>query len=277
MIVSLTEQLSAAKKGKYAVGLFNVVSLEMLRGVFCAARDTHSPLIIGCAENMTKSISLKELISVALPMADSADFPVTLHLDHAHSVDTIKEAISLGFNSVMYDCSHLPFDENTSKLKELTSYAHAHNVCVEAELGSVTGVEGEEYAGDTAGIFTPPKKAKEYIEKTGADALAISIGNAHGAYSGKPKLHFDILKEISYLVSVPLVLHGGSGIPEADFKRAISMGISKVNIFTDINKAAAKAAHDNYTEGCGYARLIPYIEKAVYKAACERMNFFKNR
>ncbi len=276
MIVSLKDQLAAAKKGGYAVGLFNVVSLEMLRGVFAAAKDTRSPLIVGCAEVMTKNISLEELIAVAKPMAEAADIPVTLHFDHAHSVDKIKRAIDLGFNSIMYDCSELPFEENVENLKKMVDYAHERGVCVEAELGSVAGVEGEEDAADDVGVFTPPEKAEEYIRRTGADALAVSIGNAHGAYKGKPELRFDILEEIARLTNVPLVLHGGSGIPEEDFKRAISMGITKVNIFTDINKAAAKAACDGYTDGCGFAKLIPAIEKAVYDAACERMNFFKN-
>lgn len=277
MLVSLSNQLNKAKKGGYAVGLFNVVTPQMLHGVFRAAKDTSSPLIIGCAEVMTQFISLEELSSLALPMIKKADFPVTLHFDHAHSPSLIKKAIELGFNSVMYDCSEMTFEENCKNLKQMAQYAHSRGACIEAELGRVAGIEGEEGANfEDYGVFTPPDKAKKFTEITGADALAVSIGNAHGAYNGKPKLRFDILSEIAKKVDIPLVLHGGSGIPEADFRRAISMGISKVNIFTDINIAAARAAADAYREGTGFTKLIFSIEQAVYDVAKERMLFFKN-
>lgn len=278
MLVSLSEQLQEAKKGKYAVGLFNVVSLEMMKGVFRAAEVSNSPLIIGCAEVMTKHISLEELSALALPMIKRTDIPVTLHFDHAHTPTLILRAMRLGFNSIMYDCSDLPFEENCERVREMTQAAHDKGVCLEAELGSVAGVEGDDAVADIAdSVYTSPELAGKFIEYTGADALAVAIGNAHGAYKGKPQLRFDILQRITQNTDVPLVLHGGSGIPEDDFKHVISMGITKVNIFTDINKAAARAAHDAYCDGCGYTKISPAIEQAVYETALERMEFFKNR
>ena len=278
MLASLSEQLCAAKKGRYAVGLFNVVSPQMLKGVFRAAQESDSPLIIGCAEVMTKHISLEELAALALPMIERTSVPVTLHFDHAHTPELIYRAMELGFNSVMYDCSELPFEENCERVRAMVKAAHERGVCLEAELGSVAGKEGEETAADAgSGVYTSPELAGRYVEYTGADALAVAIGNAHGAYKGKPQLRFDILEAITRQTDVPLVLHGGSGIPEEDFRRAITMGITKVNIFTDINKAAAKAAYEAYSEGCGYTRLLPEVERAVYETALERMEFFKNR
>lgn len=277
MLESLSNQLKGAKMGKYAVGLFNVVTPQMLHGVLKAAEQTNSPLIIGCAEVMTKFISLEELSALALPCIHKTHIPVTLHFDHAHTPALIERAIELGFNSVMYDCSEMPFEQNCESLKRMAAYAHQKGACIEAELGSVAGIEGEESSQEEClGIFTPPDKARQYVEITGVDALAVSIGNAHGAYKGKPKLRFDILAKIAQQIDTPLVLHGGSGIPEADFRRAITMGITKVNIFTDINIAAAKAAYQAYYDGCGYTKLLPSIEQAVYEVAKERMLFFKN-
>lgn len=277
MLVSLSEQLKAAKKGKYAVGLFNVVSIEMLHGVFEAAEKSASPLIIGVAEVMTEYISLEEFISLALPLAKKSLCPVTVHFDHAHNENNIYRAIELGFNSVMYDCSNLSYAENIKKTALMADYTHKKGVSIEAELGKVAGEEGCENVSHDIGVFTPPQCAGEFADKTKIDALAVSIGNAHGAYKGKPLLRFDLLSDILLNTETPLVLHGGSGIPEADFKRAIAMGITKVNIFTDINVAAAKAAYGAYKDGSGYTSLSGKIKEAVFNEAYSKMEFFKNR
>lgn len=270
MLVNLNDVLPRAKEKKYAVGLFNTVNLEMAKGVLAAAAELGSPVIIGTAEVLLPYASLKELSSFLIPMAKEAPVPVVLHFDHGLTLEKVREAMDLGFTSVMYDCSTLDFEGNCRAVAELTKEAHARGVTVEAELGHV----GANAGGGDDSIYTQPEEALRFFEQTGVDALAVAIGTAHGAYKSTPKLDIARLKEIAETVNVPLVLHGGSGLSDQDFKNCIENGISKVNIFTDINCAAARAAHDGWTSGAGFTDLMQPIAEAVKQETIKKMRVF---
>lgn len=278
MLVNMNDVLIPAKKGGYAVGLFNTVNLEQAKGVLAAAQELHSPVIIGTAEIFLPYSTLEELSYFLLPMAEKASVPVVVHLDHGLKAETCKRALELGFTSVMFDCSADDYETNICKVREITQLAHERGATVEAELGHVgdneDSLEGSALLKDPSAYYTVPSQAKDYVERTGVDALAIAVGTAHGTYKLPPKLDFDRISEIANTIDIPLVLHGGSGLSDDDFKTAISRGISKVNIFTDINQAGAKAAVGAYTEGKGMTDMIlPSIE-AVKRSVMTKMRLF---
>ncbi|NCB73140.1 MAG: class II fructose-bisphosphate aldolase [Clostridia bacterium] len=275
MLVTLNEVLKDAQKNKYAVGLFNTVNLEMARGVIAAAEETNSPVIIGTAEVLLPYAGLEELASLLVPMAKKASVPVVLHFDHGLTPEMIIKSMVLGFSSVMYDCSTGSFEENIEKCREMKTIAKSFGASIEAELGHVGSAAANAAEADGHdGIYTDPDEAKEFVERTQVDALAIAIGTAHGVYKSKPVLNLEILKEIAAMTSTPLVLHGGSGLSDEDFRNCIQSGISKVNIFTDINCAAAKAAAESYRDGCGMTDLMGNIVQAVKTVAMEKMKIF---
>lgn len=278
MLVNMNDVLLPAKEGGYAVGLFNTVNLELAKGVLAAAEELHSPVIIGTAEIFLPYSTLEELSYFLLPMAEKASVPVVVHLDHGLKTETCKRALELGFTSVMFDCSADDYETNIQKVREITQLAHAKKATVEAELGHVgdneDSAEGSSQLADPSAYYTVPAQAKDYVERTGVDALAIAVGTAHGTYKLPPKLDFDRISEIAKTIDTPLVLHGGSGLSDDDFKTAISRGISKVNIFTDINQAGAKAAVSAYRDGKGMTDMIlPSIE-AVKQSVMTKMRLF---
>ena len=267
MLVNLNDVLIPAQKQKYAVGLFNTINAELAAGVFAAAEELNSPVIVGTAEVLLPFGALEELSYLLLPMAKRAKVPVVLHFDHGTTLDNTVKAIDLGFSSVMFDRSDRSFEENLREVAELTEYAHKKGVTVEAELGHVG-------TGDDLGFMTDPSLAREFAEKTKVDALAVSIGTVHGPYLKTPCLDLDLLDKIREQVSVPLVLHGGSGLSDEQFKQCIEKGVAKVNIFTDINRAAANAAMENYKKGCGMTDLIPSMVQAVKNTTKEKILIF---
>lgn len=274
MLVNLNDVLLPARKGGYAVGLFNTVNLELARGVLAAAEELKSPVIIGTAEVLFPFGSLEDLANLLLPMAKRASIPVVLHLDHGLREETCKKALALGFSSVMYDCSTQDYETNIRNVKSMAELAHMAGASIEAELGHVGNNEDSVKENDPSKFYTEPSQAKDFIERTGADALAIAIGTAHGAYKLPPKLDFNRITEIAETINTPLVLHGGSGLSDADFHKAIAHGISKINIFTDINTAGAKAAYAAYAEGKGLTDLIlPEID-AIKQATMEKIKLF---
>ncbi|MBS6474807.1 MAG: class II fructose-bisphosphate aldolase [Clostridiales bacterium] len=269
MLVTLHEVLKDAQTKKYAVGLFNTVNLEMAKGVLAAAEEARSPVIIGTAEVLLPAASLQELAPMLRDMAQRASVPVVLHFDHGLTEAKVMEAIDLGFTSVMYDCSTMSEEENTKEVVRLVSYAHRRGVTVEGELGHVGTADG----GDES-VYTQPEEALAFAGSTGVDALAVAIGTAHGAYKNAPKLQLELLQKIAAAVSVPLVLHGGSGLSDQDFRSVIERGIAKVNIFTDINAAAARAAHDAYAVGKGMTDMMPCMVEAVKAEVLKKMRVF---
>lgn len=279
MLVNMNEVLRPAKKNKYAVGLFNAVNLELARGIIAAAEATQSPVIMGTAEVLLPYGPLDEVSYYLIPMAKKANVPVVVHLDHGLKYDTCIKALELGFSSIMYDCSTDSYEDNVRKVKEMADIAHSYGATIEGELGHVGdnegSAEGSDHLADPSKFFTDPKLAKDFVEKTGVDALAIAVGNAHGAYKLPPKLDFDRIRTIRDTVDVPLVLHGGSGLTDNDFRTAIQEGISKVNIFTDINIAAVEAEFKKFTSmEKGVIDLIPAAVEAVKQETMKKMKLF---
>ncbi|MBO5955171.1 MAG: class II fructose-bisphosphate aldolase, partial [Clostridia bacterium] len=216
-----------------------------------------------------------------IPMAKKASVPVVIHLDHGLTYDTCVKALKLGFSSIMYDCSTDTYEENVRKVKEMADIAHSYGATIEGELGHVGdnegSAEGSDHLADPSAFFTDPALAKDFVEKTGVDALAIAVGNAHGAYKLPPKLDFERIRTIAKTVDVPLVLHGGSGLTDNDFRQAIKDGISKVNIFTDINVAAVEAEFKKFSDmNKGIIDLIPAAVEAVKLATMEKMKLFSS-
>ena len=270
MLTNLSSVLLDAKKNRYAVGLFNTVNLEMAKGVLQAAQELRSPVIIGTAEILLPYAELEELSYFLKPMAQRADVPVVLHYDHGLTDKRVREAIALGFTSVMYDCSMDSYEDNIQRVADITAFAHEHGVTVEGELGHV----GANAADDDHSIYTDPETAADFVRRTGVDALAVAIGTAHGAYKQKPKLDIRRLQQLSQAVDVPLVLHGGSGLSAQDFRSCVENGISKVNIFTDINCACVDAVVDNYRKGLGLTDVMNAQVEAVKHATMEKMRLF---
>lgn len=281
MLVNMNQVLIPAKKNRYAVGLFNAVNMELARGIIAAAQTAQSPVIMGTAEVLFPYGPLEEVSYYLIPMAKKANVPVVVHLDHGLKKETCLKALELGFTSIMYDCSTDDYDTNVAKVKEMAEIAHSYGATIEGELGHVGdnegSAEGSSHLSDPSKFFTDPKLAKDYVEKTKVDALAIAVGNAHGAYKLPPKLDFERIRTIANTVDVPLVLHGGSGLTDNDFRQAIKEGISKVNIFTDINIAAVKAEFSKFTDmNKGIIDLIPAAVEAVKQETMAKMDLFSS-
>lgn len=279
MLVNMNDVLIPAKKGKYAIGLFNAVNLELARGIIAAAESTGSPVIMGTAEVLFPYGPLEELSYYLIPMAKKANVPIVIHLDHGLKKETCIKALELGFSSIMYDCSTDTYDENVRKVREMAEIAHSYGATIEGELGHVGdnegSFEGDSHTNDPSRFYTDPAQAKDFVEKTGVDALAIAVGTAHGAYKLPPKLDFERIRTIANTISVPLVLHGGSGLTDQDFKMAIREGISKVNIFTDINVAAVEAAfRDFQSMNKGIIDLIPAAVEATKQEVIKKIELF---
>ena len=281
MLVNMNQVLLPAKRGKYAVGLFNAVNLELARGIIAAAEASRSPVIMGTAEVLLPYGPLEEVSYYLIPMAKKASVPVVIHLDHGLNKGTCIKALELGFSSIMYDCSTDSYEENVKKVKEMADIAHSYGATIEGELGHVGdnegSAEGSSHMANPADFYTDPAMAKDFVEKTGVDALAIAVGTAHGAYKLPPKLDFERIRTIANTIDVPLVLHGGSGLTDNDFRRAIQEGISKINIFTDINVAAVEAEFRKFEYmSKGIIDLIPAAVEAVKQETLKKMELFSS-
>ncbi|MBM6828834.1 class II fructose-bisphosphate aldolase [Anaerotignum lactatifermentans] len=271
MLVNLNDVLLPAKKAGYGVGLFNTLNSEMAKGVLRAAERNQSPVIIGTAEVLLPHASLEEIAELLLPMAKRATVPVVLHFDHGLTEEACYKALDLGFTSIMYDCSTEDYETNLRKVKEMAKIAHDRGATIEAELGHVGQADGD----DPSAFYTDPRQAKEFVEYTEADALAIAVGTAHGAYKFPPKLDFERIETIASLIPTPLVLHGGSGLTDEDFREAIRRGISKINIFTDINIAYAKAAEKALQNGALCATdMMEQLVEGVAAETEKKMKLF---
>ncbi|AGR41375.1 class II fructose-bisphosphate aldolase [Spiroplasma taiwanense] len=237
MKTKLKEELLKAKKGKYAIPAFNFDNLEMMKGIIEAAEEEKSPVILMVTESAAKYMGIDYVFSFALTATNNANIPVILHWDHGFDIDLIKKAVNAGFSSVMLDSSLKPFEENVKETIEIVNYAHSKGVQVESEIGHVGGKEDDRNS-DSKG-YTDVNEAIEFEKLTKIDALAIAIGTSHGLFKEEFKLQFDLLKEIESKVSTPLVLHGSSQVPLEDLQKAISLGITKINIGTDLKMACA--------------------------------------
>lgn len=253
MLVNLDYVLKKAQAEHYGVGLFNTTDTDMLEAAISAAEELNSPIIIGTAEVLLPSGELKLIAPSIVAAAKRAKVPVVVHYDHGLTFDRCMEALKLGFTSIMFDGSLGNPEDNIAETREIVKIAHSFGATVEGEIGHV----GEAASGDNSvtDSYTTPKEAAEFIEKTGVDALAIAIGTAHGAYKEKPRLDIERLKEIRKTVDTPLVLHGGSGLSDDDFRNTVREGIAKVNIFTDLCVAGNKAMEEGLAQNLAYLQI----------------------
>ncbi len=266
--------LLKAREGGYAVGSFSVSNMEMVLGVLKAVEETKSPAILQIAEVRLNHSPLEVIGPLMVAAAKNASVPVAVHFDHGKTTGKIRQALDIGFTSVMFDGSHLPFEENARITAEVKKLAAEYGADCEGEIGCVGG--SEDGSEDIAINCTSPAQALEFYEKTNVDALAVAIGNAHGNYKQTPKLRFDILEETASLVKAPLVLHGGTGILPDDFRKCISLGINKINIATatfDSVEQNVRTAYENSAIN-GYYDLQTAEVDGAYKNAMKHIEIF---
>lgn len=270
-LTSIKQELLRARQGGYAIPLFDTYDMNSTEGMFAAIEEKRAPVIAAIYSTWMDFPWIPAYTAYIRARAEKSPVPVTLYLDHGADFEQCMRAISLGFTDIMYDGSKLPVEENINNTKEIVRVAHAMGISVEAELGHVgQGSEYQDFAAQRKG-FTDPELAARFVEETGVDFLAVAIGTAHGVYQGTPQLDLDLLAQIRAAVDVPLVLHGGSGLSEEQFRAAIKTGISKVNVATDLYRTTGrrlveaaqrddginyqglmKAAMDSFQERCGY-------------------------
>lgn len=244
-LVSMTEMLNKAKAEGYAVGQFNLNNLEFTQAILQAAEEEKSPVILGVSEGAARYMGgFKTVVKMVEGLLEDYKItvPVAIHLDHGSSFEKCKEAIDAGFTSVMIDASHHPFEENVETTAKVVDYAHSKGVSVEAELGTVGGQEDDVVAEGV--IYADAKECEELVKRTGIDCLAPALGSVHGPYKGEPNLGFKEMEEIGSATGMPLVLHGGTGIPTKDITKAISLGTAKINVNTENQIASAKAVRE---------------------------------
>ena len=276
-LVNMTDMLNKALKEDYAVGQFNINNLEWTQALLKACEEENSPVILGVSEGATSYMGgFKTVVSIVKGLMEDMDItiPVAIHLDHGSSFQSCKEAIDAGYTSVMIDASHEPFEENIETTKKVVDYAKKHDVSVEAELGTVGGEED----GVIGGIkYADPQECKELVEKTGIDALAPALGSVHGPYQGEPDLGFKEMEEIKDATGLPLVLHGGTGIPTEDIKKAINRGTSKINVNTDFQQAWTKVVRELLAEDKDVydpRKIIGPGKEGIIEAAKRKIDIF---
>lgn len=281
MLVSGKEVLSVAKEHGFAVPAFNAGSGQLLNAVMTACEELQSPVMIAIHPDELSFLT-DSFVSQVKYLANHSKVPVCIHLDHGASYEQVIHAIQLGFTSVMIDASHLPYDENVAITKKVVETAHAVGVSVEAELGTIGDTGNTVEGGVSEVIYTDPKVAQDFIEKTGVDSLAVAIGTAHGIYPKNidPKLRLDILEEIEALTDLPLVLHGGSSNPDEEIRKAVTMGINKINISSDIKIVFASRLREILNSGNSEIRepnvLFPSCMEATKQVAIEKIKLFKS-
>lgn len=243
-LVSMTKMLHEAVQGGYAVGQFNLNNLEFTQAILQAAQEEQTPVILGVSEAYIPYMGgLPCIAGMVKALIDhyGVTVPVALHLDHGSSYEVCLRALHAGFTSVMIDASHHPLEDNIALTKRVTDAAHALGASVEAELGRITGREDDLVVDEAEAMYAVPEECVKLARETGIDCLAPALGSVHGPYRGQPKLGFERMKEIRRLTGLPLVLHGGSGLPDEEIRQAISLGTAKVNVNTD-NQMACTAA-----------------------------------
>jgi fructose-bisphosphate aldolase class II len=275
MLVNMNDVLLPAKKGHYGIGFFNAVNVEMARAIIETAEELRAPVMVGTAEVLLPAMSLERVAEYLIPMAQMAAVPVCVHYDHGLTFDKCMEALKLGFTSVMYDCSTEDYESNTAKVTEMVRICHGRGVTVEGELGHVGDNEGTGKLENPSDYYTDPEIAADFVKRTGIDSLAVAVGNAHGDYKFPPKLDFERIETISGRTGLPLVLHGGSGLSDSDFRTAVQKGVCKVNIFTDIDKAGKAGIEKGLAAGASsMTALIPYEIEAMKRVVCNKLELF---
>jgi fructose-bisphosphate aldolase class II len=274
-LVSIAQQLICAQQNGYAIPLFDVFDIQGAEGMFAAVEEKRAPVIAGIYSALMEKPNAHAFAAYLRQRAEDASVPVSLMLDHGASFEQCIQAISYGFTDVMFDGSRLPLEENIAHTQMVVRAAHAVGVAVEAELGHVgSGADYPDVAAKRLG-FTEPEVAGRFVEETGVDFLAIAIGNAHGLYRGDPHIDLDLLAEIRSRVSLPLVLHGGTGIAEEQFRAAIAGGIAKVNVATDLYVLTAKRLAAAFQERqITYFDMIPMVAQTFHERCCYYLDLF---
>lgn len=271
MLVTMNEMLQDARQRKYGVGMFNTFTVEMAKGVIEAAEELKAPVIIGSAEVLLPCAPIEMIVDMVGGLAKRASVPVALHLDHGSTPSLLRKCVESGFTSIMYDLSETPYEQNVAQVAEMAAFAHKHGASIEGELGHVVFDNPE----DTGYAYTRPEEVVDYVERTKVDALAIAIGTAHGFYKEPPVLDLQRLREIRKVTDVGLVLHGGSGLSDDDFRNVVRDGIQKVNIYTDVSYAVTKAAHDCFESKSWRAEDVSVeMCKAAREAAMKKLVLF---
>lgn len=254
MLVTLKEILNLCEAKGCAVGSFNTPNLESIMAVIGAAEELNVPVIIQHAEVHEEIMPLATIGPIMLELASQAKVPVAVHIDHGETVEYIYRALNLGFTSVMYDGSTLPFEENAANTRLVVSLAQRTGASVEAEIGCMgrreTGAGSAGAGNDPEKIYTDPGEAKRFVELTGIDALACSFGTTHGVYISKPKLDFSVVEKVRKSAGIPVVMHGGSGVSQEDFRTAIQKGVRKVNYYTYMAMAGGETIVNQFRMGC---------------------------
>lgn len=269
-LVHMGDMLRHAYENRYAVGAFDVVSLDFISGVMAAAEEKRAPVIISLAESHFDYFDFELLMAAVVRAAERTVVPVAIHLDHGESLESAVRAVAHGCTGVMVDASSLPLDDNIDRTRAVVDMAHACGIPVEGELGYVPGVEGEDaerHPGDV--VYTTVGEAQRYVDKTGVDFLAVSVGTVHGRMRGQPKLDIGRLADINRALGIPLVIHGGTGLSDAQFGQLIENGVAKINYYTALADAAGQriATNVNQGEGHGYTTLVRGTADAVRQEA----------
>ncbi len=276
-LVPMSYFLPRAKQEGYAVGQFNMNNLEFTQAIIEAAKEERSPLIFGASDGAIKYMGLDNVVALARAAAEESGLPVALHLDHGSSFDMVMKCIRAGFSSVMFDGSHYPYEENLRLTKKVVEAAHAVGVSVEGELGTIGGVEDDLEVADEDAHLADPDEAIRFWEETRVDALAIAVGTAHGMYKGEPKIRFDIIEKVSKNIEAPIVLHGGSGVPDESIRRSISLGVGKINVNTENQVAFTQRVRELLAEKPDLVDPRKYLgpaREAIKEVVKEKMRLF---
>ena len=284
MLISLEQILGIAEARKIAIGSFNITSLEVAQSVLGAAEELNQPVILQSAPGHSNLIAVNEIGPILVLMAEKSHVPVCVHLDHGETLEDVHQALEMGFTSVMYDGSALSFEENVANTRAAVEMAWDYGASVEAEMGFMGREEfasaGEEVEGEAfSGVYTDPEQAKEFVEATQIDALACSFGTVHGIYMQEPCLDFDRIKAIKDKINKPIVMHGGSGVSDEDFKKCIANGVRKINYYTYLAKEAGEVVRDKCAkakENLFYHDIMLWGMEAMKKNAKHAISVFSN-
>ena len=277
MLVTGKELLQDAHKNNYAVGAFNVNNMEIVQAIIEAAEEMNSPVILQASQGGLKYAGVEYIAALGKLAAEKTKVPVVLHLDHGTDFDQVMLCIRHGFSSVMIDGSKFDLNGNIAITNKVIEVAHAVGVSVEAELGKIGGTEDHITVDEKDAVFTDPNEAKRFVEETNVDSLAIAVGTAHGVYKGEPKLDFDRIKIIKEMLNMPLVLHGSSGVPDEAIKKAVSLGINKINIDTDLRIAFAKGIKEflkKNPDNIDPRKILTPAKEAMKEAVKAKMTIF---
>lgn len=276
---NFTALLEIAKARQFkAVGSFNLHCLEMLPAFFKAAKQTNSPLMIQISTGTAQYLGYQLLVDSVRSLSASENVPTCLHLDHCSDINAIQTAIDAGFSSIMYDGSHLDIDENIARTRIVVAMARPRDISVEAELGAIGGSEDGKAVAEEDICFTTVEDAKRFVEETHVDMLAVSVGTVHGLYTGKAQIQHQRLQEISAATGTPLVLHGGTGVSDEDMRKAVTEGINKVNVGTEMNVQWVGQCKSTFEKGKvndSVRKFLIPANDAVTQVLVEKMNLFK--